>query len=528
MTDQTSQFFAILTAVGEAKQANANALGVPWTFAQMGVGDANGTEPTPLREQTKLINERRRAPLNQVKVDPKNPNMIIAEQVIPPDVGGWWIREIGLYDAAGDLVAVANCAPSFKPLLTQGTGKTQIVRLNIIVTSAANVQLKIDPAVVLATREYVDGSIDAAINKQDIKQSVLVATTGPINLLGVQTIDGIAVPLDARVLVKHQSAGGDNGIYLVRPEAWVRASDADTGGDITPGMLVVVEQGVLNADTLWVLTSDAPIVLGSTMLAFRNITDGFATLVSPTFSGDPKAPTPLQFDRDKSVATTEFVGDALGSYRGVDIVTAPAKVLTKANIGYLMVLSGNGSIAVTLPPASSVPAGASVSFFVDHGYFAVDSINAASTDIINVGYGAFVPSLSVSNGDFVTLVNTGVSAWFATNRSVRMDQASEFRVSRSGTSGYRYLPGGMIEQWGISAATTDVANVTFPIQFKERVANILTNDNTAAGGTVMTMFQFSGLSLTGFTAQNIGALVRGSTGVAAPVSSHCPWWALGW
>ncbi|MGF6591079.1 phage tail protein [Pseudomonas sp. 2835] len=159
MTDQTSQFFAILTAVGEAKQANANALGVPWTFSQMGVGDANQTDPIPSRTQTKLINERRRAPLNQVKVDPANLNIIIAEQIIPPDVGGWWIREIGLYDVDGDLVAVANCAPSFKPLLSQGTGKTQVVRLNIIVTSTANVQLKIDPAVVLATREYVDTAI---------------------------------------------------------------------------------------------------------------------------------------------------------------------------------------------------------------------------------------------------------------------------------------------------------------------------------------------------------------------------------
>ncbi|CAI8780085.1 Phage tail protein [Pseudomonas donghuensis] len=159
MTDQTSQFFAILTAVGEAKQANANALGVPWTFAQMGVGDANLTDPIPSRDQKKLINERRRAPLNQVKVDPDNASVIIAEQVIPPDVGGWWIREIGLYDADGDLVAVANCAPSFKPLLNQGTGKTQVVRLNIIVTSTANVQLKIDPAVVLATREYVDALV---------------------------------------------------------------------------------------------------------------------------------------------------------------------------------------------------------------------------------------------------------------------------------------------------------------------------------------------------------------------------------
>lgn len=159
MTDQNSQFFAILTAVGEAKQANASALGVPWTFAQMGVGDANLTDPIPSRAQTRLLNERRRAPLNEVKVDPANANIIIAEQIIPPDVGGWWIREIGLYDAAGDLVAVANCAPSFKPLLSQGTGKTQVVRLNLLVTSTANVQLKIDPAVVLATREYVDSSI---------------------------------------------------------------------------------------------------------------------------------------------------------------------------------------------------------------------------------------------------------------------------------------------------------------------------------------------------------------------------------
>ncbi|WP_242488334.1 phage tail protein [Pseudomonas sp. TH34] len=156
MTDQNSQFFAILTAVGEAKQANADALGVPWTFAQMGVGDANGTDPIPSRTQTKLINERRRAPLNQVKVDPKNASVIIAEQIIPESIGGWWIREIGLYDAAGDLVAIANCAPTFKPLLTQGSGRTQVIRINLIVSNTSNIELKIDPSVVLATREYVD------------------------------------------------------------------------------------------------------------------------------------------------------------------------------------------------------------------------------------------------------------------------------------------------------------------------------------------------------------------------------------
>ncbi|WP_289329472.1 phage tail protein [Pseudomonas sp. 'CRE Jenny 4'] len=156
MIDQNSQFQAILTAVGEAKQANADALGIPWTFAQMAVGDANGTDPLPDRQQTKLINERRRAPLNQLKADPKNPGIIIAEQVIPENIGGFWIREIGLYDPDGDLVAVANCAPTFKPLLTQGSGRTQVIRMSLIVSSLANIVLKVDPSVVLATRQYVD------------------------------------------------------------------------------------------------------------------------------------------------------------------------------------------------------------------------------------------------------------------------------------------------------------------------------------------------------------------------------------
>ncbi|WP_238599654.1 phage tail protein, partial [Pseudomonas caspiana] len=159
MINQNSQFFATLTNVGAAKQANADALGVPWKITQMAIGDANGADPVPDVKQTKLINEVRRAPLNQLKIDPANASVIIAEQVIPADIGGFWIREIGLYDADGDFVAVANCAPSFKPLLVQGAGRTQVVRLNIVVTNAGNVELKIDPAVVLATRTYVDASI---------------------------------------------------------------------------------------------------------------------------------------------------------------------------------------------------------------------------------------------------------------------------------------------------------------------------------------------------------------------------------
>ena len=258
MVDQTSQFYAILTNVGAAKQANADALGMAWKITQMGVGDANGTDPTPNATQTSLINEWRRAPLNQLKVDDKNNAIIIAEQVIPPDVGGKWIREIALYDADGDMVAVANCAPTYKPLLSQGSGRTQVVRMNLVVSSASNVQLKIDPAVVLATREWVTEELA----RQDFKHSVLAATTANITLSGLQTIDGVALAAGVRVLVKNQTAAKDNGIYEVAAGPWSRSVDADTDAKVTPGLLVLVERGTVNGDSGWQLVTDAPITMG--------------------------------------------------------------------------------------------------------------------------------------------------------------------------------------------------------------------------------------------------------------------------
>lgn len=272
MIDQTSQFFATLTNVGAAKQANADALGVPWKIAQMGVGDANDTDPVPDASQKKLINERRRAPLNQLKVDPANNAIIIAEQVIPAEVGGFWIREIGLYDTDGDLVAVANCAPSFKPLLAQGSGRTQIVRINLLVSNTSNVELRIDPTVVLATRSFVDLRIQEELSRLDNKQSVRAATTGPVVLAGIQSVDGVALVAGDRVLVKNQASGKDNGLYsVVAGGAWLRVVDADVSVEVTPNLMVSVEQGDALFDTLWQLTTNAPITLGTTALAFEQV-----------------------------------------------------------------------------------------------------------------------------------------------------------------------------------------------------------------------------------------------------------------
>ncbi|ALU88618.1 bacteriophage variable tail fiber protein [Herbaspirillum rubrisubalbicans M1] len=156
-----STYFSIPTEIGEAKIANALALGVPLKLTHMGVGDGNGVLPVPDRKQVALVREQRRAPINTLDKDPKNASQIIIEQVLPADVGGWWVREIGVYDEAGDLCAVANCPPSYKPVITEGAGKDQVVRVVLLVASTAAVELKIDPAVVLATRKYADEAIVA-------------------------------------------------------------------------------------------------------------------------------------------------------------------------------------------------------------------------------------------------------------------------------------------------------------------------------------------------------------------------------
>ena len=149
-------YYGILTAVGEAKYANAKALGIPLVYAEMAVGDGNGVVPVPDRNRTSLVRQQRRAPLNSLTRDAVNTNQVIAEQIIPESVGGWYIRELGLYDADGDLIAIANCPETYKPLLAEGSGRVQAVRIVIIVSSADNVRLKIDPSVILATRDYAD------------------------------------------------------------------------------------------------------------------------------------------------------------------------------------------------------------------------------------------------------------------------------------------------------------------------------------------------------------------------------------
>ena len=164
------KYFAILTNQGAAKLANATALGTQLKLTHMATGDGNGSLPTPDPAQTKLVNQKRIAPLNMLFVDPGDANQIIAEQVIPENEGGFWIREIGLYDADGTLIAVANCPETYKPLLLEGSARTQTLRMALVVSATSAVSLKIDPSVVLATRKYVD---DRALEVQVYTDEVM-------------------------------------------------------------------------------------------------------------------------------------------------------------------------------------------------------------------------------------------------------------------------------------------------------------------------------------------------------------------
>lgn len=157
----TVKYKTVITKAGAEKLAAATVPnGKKVNFTAMAVGDGGGVLPTPNSNQTKLINEVWRHALNKISQDNKNQNYVIAELLIPPETGGFWMREMGLYDDTGTLIAVGNMAESYKPLLDEGSGRAQTVRMVVMVSDIVSVELSIDTSTVMATQEYVDEKIE--------------------------------------------------------------------------------------------------------------------------------------------------------------------------------------------------------------------------------------------------------------------------------------------------------------------------------------------------------------------------------
>ncbi|MER1489689.1 phage tail protein [Enterobacter cloacae] len=294
----SAKFYTLLTDIGAAKLASAAALGVPLKITQMAVGDGGGVLPTPSAQQTKLVSEKRRADLNMLYIDPQNSSQIIAEQVIPETEGGWWIREVGLFDETGALIAVGNCPESYKPQLAEGSGRTQTVRMVLITSSTDNITLKIDPSVVLATRKYVDDKVLELRVYVDELMAAHLAAADPHTQYATK-----ASPTFTGTPKAPTAAAGNNTTQLATT-AFVQAA-----------LIALVNGAPTTLDTL----KEIAAAINNDPNFSTTITNALALkapLASPALTGTPTAPTAAQTVNNTQIATTAFVKSALAALVG--------------------------------------------------------------------------------------------------------------------------------------------------------------------------------------------------------------------
>lgn len=302
----STKFYTLLTDIGAAKLASAAALGVPLKITHMAVGDGGGVLPTPDAKQTALVNEKRRAALNMLYIDPQNSSQIIADQVIPENEGGWWIREVGLFDESGALIAVGNCPESYKPQLAEGSGRTQTVRMVLITSSTDNITLKIDPAVVLATRKYVDDKALELKVYADDQMAKHLAAPDPHSQYAPK-----ASPTFTGTPKAPTPAAGNN-TTQVATTAFVQAALTAliNGAPATLDTLKEIAAAINNDPNFSTTINNA--------LALK------APLSSPALTGTPTAPTAAQSVNNTQIATTAFVKSAIAGMVG----SAPAALDT--------------------------------------------------------------------------------------------------------------------------------------------------------------------------------------------------------
>ncbi|OZP19564.1 phage tail protein [Escherichia coli] len=328
-----TKYYALLTNVGAAKLANATALGEQVEITQMAVGDGNGALPTPNPAQTALVHELRRAPLNTLTIDPVNTNQIIAEQVIQEDVGGWWIREIGLYDSDGDMIAVANCAETYKPLLQEGSGRMQVIRVILIVSSTQAVTLKIDPSVVLATRQYVDDQIIQVKAFVDQQLAAHIAAADPHKQYAPK-----ASPALTGTPTAPTATAGNNSTQLANTAFVQAALVAVIGGAPTTLDTLKEIATAINNDPNFSATINNALALK-------------APLASPAMTGTPTAPTAAQTVNNTQIATTEFVKSAIAAL----VASSPAALDTLNELAAALGNDPNFATTVTNALAGKQP-----------------------------------------------------------------------------------------------------------------------------------------------------------------------------
>ncbi|EAA3400302.1 phage tail protein [Salmonella enterica] len=408
----STKFYTLLTDIGAAKLASAAALGVPLKITHMAVGDGGGTLPTPDAKQTALVNEKRRAALNMLYIDPQNSSQIIAEQVIPENEGGWWIREVGLFDESGALIAVGNCPESYKPQLAEGSGRTQTVRMVLITSSTDNITLKIDPAVVLATRKYVDDKVlELKVYADD------------------QMAKHLAAPDPHSQYAQKESPTFTGTPKAPTPAAGNNTTQVATTAFVQEALTALINGAPATLDTL----KEIAVAINNDPKFSTTINNALALkapLSSPALTGTPTAPTAAQSVNNTQIATTAFVKSAIAAMVG----SAPAALDTLNELA--AALGNDPNFATTMLNALA-------------GKQPLDNTltNLSGKDVAGL------------------LAYLGLGEAAKRNVGTGDNQIPDMGAFASGSGWFR-LPGGYIVQFGtFSGNTTRFISGHFPIPF---------------------------------------------------------------
>ncbi|EFB3321390.1 phage tail protein [Escherichia coli] len=292
MSTTTRKFKTVITDTGAKKLAQAAAPdGKPVRLTHMAVGDGGGALPTPDSKQTRLVHEVWRHTVNRVILDATHQNRIIAELVIPPETGGFWIREIGVFDEHGDLIAVGNTAESYKPTVAEGSGRAQTFRTILTVSSTATVALTVDNTMVMATVDYVDDKL------KEHEQSRRHPDAS----------------LTAKGFVQLSSATNSDSETLAATPKAVKAAYDLANGKYTAQDATTARKGIVQLSSATNSTSETLAATPKAVKAVMDETHKKAPLNSPALTGTPTTPTARQGTNNTQIASTAFVMAAIAA-----------------------------------------------------------------------------------------------------------------------------------------------------------------------------------------------------------------------
>ncbi|EON0823193.1 phage tail protein [Escherichia coli] len=292
MSTTTRKFKTVITDTGAKKLAQAAAPdGKPVRLTHMAVGDGGGTLPTPDSKQTRLVHEVWRHTVNRVILDATHQNRIIAELVIPPETGGFWIREIGVFDEHGDLIAVGNTAESYKPAVAEGSGRAQTFRTILTVSSTATVALTVDNTMVMATVDYVDDKLKEHEHSRRHPDASLTA----------------------KGFVQLSNATNSTSETLAATPKAVKAAYDLANGKYTAQDATTARKGIVQLSSATNSTSETLAATPKAVKAVMDETNKKAPLNSPALTGTPTTPTAPKGTNNTQIASTAYVMAAIAA-----------------------------------------------------------------------------------------------------------------------------------------------------------------------------------------------------------------------